>query len=171
MAAMSATPDDTAPDSPTPTTRDAAEVGCPCGGPHFALCCGPIHAGAPAPTAEALMRSRYTAYTLGNGGYVAETQAKTIDAEEAGAFGLSVRWLGLHIFERVAGGPDDATGVVAFVARYAGTAGERALVEVSHFDRVDGRWRYLRGDAPRLGPASRCPCGRGARYGRCCGRR
>ena len=38
---------------------------CPCGsGTAYGACCGPLHDGAPAPTAEALMRSRYTAYAL-----------------------------------------------------------------------------------------------------------
>jgi SEC-C motif domain protein len=41
-------------------------VSCPCGaGPSYDRCCGPLHDGAPAPTAEALMRSRYSAFAVG----------------------------------------------------------------------------------------------------------
>ena len=47
---------------------------CPCGGPNLSTCCGPYIAGAAIPdTAEALMRSRYTAYTQRNEAYLRAT--------------------------------------------------------------------------------------------------
>lgn len=128
------------------------------------------------------MRSRYSAFARGEGEYLVATQAEPADAAALAAFGLGVRWLGLHVFERTQGAADDRVGTVAFVARFEQDGVQRALVERSTFDRVEGpphgadaghpagRWRYLRGGPPRLGPTSRCPCGRGRPYGRCCGR-
>ena len=47
---------------------------CPCGGGIFAACCGPFISGSrPAPTAEALMRSRYSAYVTGAADYLLAT--------------------------------------------------------------------------------------------------
>ncbi|BBD09151.1 SEC-C motif domain-containing protein [Desulfovibrio ferrophilus] len=44
---------------------------CPCGsGKEYTACCEPIINGTPAPTAEALMRSRYSAYVVGNIDYI-----------------------------------------------------------------------------------------------------
>ena len=49
-------------------------LACPCGsGDDYAACCGRLHAGAPAPTAEALMRARYSAFAVGNLGYLLGT--------------------------------------------------------------------------------------------------
>lgn len=72
---------------------------CPCGNPGFAQCCGPLLAGEmPAPTAERLMRSRYSAYSMGNEAYLQATwhsstrPAKNIiDQEE------KLQWLGLEV--------------------------------------------------------------------------
>ncbi len=142
------TPDDpardgTAPEFPTfaPTDR------CPCGlGEEFAACCHRLLAGAPAPSAEALMRSRYTAFVVGDGHYVLatwhpQTRPARLSLDPAD------RWLGLHILERSGGGPFDTEGTVEFVARFEDADGTRGrLHERSRFVRIDGRWCYLAGD-------------------------
>ena len=91
------------------------------------------------------MRSRYTAYVLGDEAYLLatwhpETRPRSLDlAAEAGP-----RWLGLTVKRHVATGPDRAE--VEFVARYrAGGRGHR-MHESSRFVREHGRWYYLDGD-------------------------
>jgi SEC-C motif-containing protein len=116
---------------------------CPCGsGLSFAACCGPFLAGEkPAPTALALMRSRYSAYCLGNAVYLLNTwqpRPKQLDLDP------EVRWLGLKILGYTAGGEGDDQGTVHFQARYK-IGGHRAerMEENSRFQRIGGRWYYL----------------------------
>ena len=123
---------------------------CPCTpSATYATCCQPLHEGAPAPTAEALMRSRYSAYVLGLRDYLAATWHP---ATRPDPFELDdtpgLRWLGLDVKRHVDGG--DGTAVVEFIARYkAGGAPAVRLHEVSRFERVDGRWLYVDGEFPR----------------------
>lgn len=115
---------------------------CPCGtGSELDACCGPFLRGdADPPTAEWLMRSRYTAHVLGDVTYVMRTwhpstRPAIADDDE------STTWLGLEVLDVVKGGMLDAEGEVEFVARHdAGTLHER-----SRFVRMDGRWSYLDG--------------------------
>jgi SEC-C motif-containing protein len=121
---------------------------CPCGaGAAYAACCGRWHAGAlhlQAPTAEALMRSRYSAYVLGLTDYLHDTwhprtHPTHIDPEPPG-----LRWLGLQV-KRAGGTGDHAT--VEFVARSKLGGRAQRLHETSRFERLDGRWFYVDGDA------------------------
>jgi len=120
---------------------------CPCGsGRPFATCCEPYldHTEHP-PTAEALMRSRYTAYTLERLDYVRATwHPETCPSVLQPAPGL--RWLGLQIRRVVAGGEHDVTGIVEFVARSKLGGRAERLHETSTFERVEGRWRYCHGE-------------------------
>lgn len=116
---------------------------CPCSPDRkYAACCAPLHAGAPAPDAAALMRSRYSAYALGRHDYVLDTwHAST----RPGAFepDAAVRWLGLEVREHVV---DGDTAVVEFIARWrAGGASAQRLHERSRFVRDGGRWFYVDG--------------------------
>lgn len=124
------------------------DPGCPCGsGLDYAACCGPRHAGiSPAATAEALMRSRYSAFARGDADYLlrswhASTRPATLDLADD-----PTRWLGLKILAHSGGGADDREGTVEFTARYkvGGKAGR--LHEASRFVREEGRWVYLDGD-------------------------
>lgn len=122
---------------------------CPCGsGATLAECCGPLLDGRrPASTAQALMRSRYTAYALGDDAYLRYSwHPGTCPADAAGEPGL--RWLGLKILAVDAGGEEDASGRVEFVARYKRAGRAHRLHELSEFSRCDGRWVYLRGRPP-----------------------
>ena len=120
---------------------------CPCHPARsYADCCGPLHAGAIAATAAALMRSRYSAYVLGLSDYLLATwHPRTRPAElelDAGT-----RWLGLEVKRHAADGTDSAS--VEFVARYRiGGAPVVRLHEISRFQREDGRWYYLDGTFP-----------------------
>jgi SEC-C motif-containing protein len=120
---------------------------CPCGlGRPYAACCGPLHAGAIAESAEALMRSRYSAYVLGDIDYLlaswhADTRPDRLDLGDAAA----TRWLGLEVRRHAMTGAD--TAIVEFVARYkSGGAPAVRLHELSRFVREDGRWFYVDGD-------------------------
>lgn len=119
---------------------------CPCGsGAAFAACCGRLHRGEPAPDAEALMRSRYAAYVLGDEAYLlaswhAATRPRSLDL----ATGPALRWLGLEVRRHVPTGEDAAT--VEFVARFRAGGRAHRLHETSRFVREDGRWYYVDGE-------------------------
>lgn len=102
--------------------------------------------GAGAPDAESLMRSRYTAFALGDAGYLLatwhpDTRPDTLSLDPA------QQWLGLQVKAHL---PLDATHAeVAFVARSRDVTGRASrLVEHSRFVREGGRWYYVDG---RLG--------------------
>ena len=116
---------------------------CPCGsGESYEDCCGPIVRNErPADTAEELMRSRYTAYVLGDVDHLFRTWHPAERPDDLSGL-PQVDWRGLEILEVVDGGPADDTGVVEFRALHAG--GE--LRERSRFVRRAGRWVYLDGD-------------------------
>lgn len=126
-------------------TGFAALRECPCGsGTAYASCCGPVHDGRPAQTAEALMRSRYSAYALGLLDHVFRTwHPRTRPAEVAPSPGVT--WTGLEVLRTVDGGPDDDTGVVEFRARFTTPQGPGELHETSRFARRAGRWVYVDG--------------------------
>ena len=120
---------------------------CPCGsGDPYDACCGPIHAGAAATTAVALMRSRFSAFALGHASYLlASWHPSTRPAELA--VDHDVIWRRLQVVDVVRGGPGDADGVVEFRASYRGPDGAGLLHERSRFTRDGGRWVYLDGTA------------------------
>lgn len=131
-------------------SREATASSCPCGsGRDYAACCGPLHAGGIADTAEALMRSRYSAYAMRLADYLLATwDPSTRPAQlEFGADDAATRWLGLKIVEHRMTGED--TAIVEFVARYKVGGGSAArLHERSRFRRIEGRWYYLDGEFP-----------------------
>jgi len=141
---------------------------CPCGsGQAFAACCGPLHEGAPAATAEALMRSRYTAYVRGDAEYLRATWQAEACPEDLNPGGTA--WLGLSILRCTGGGAQDE-GTVEFEAAFRDGGRVKALHETSRFVRRDGRWLYVDGE-PRLRDVGRnapCPCGSGRKLKRCC---
>jgi SEC-C motif-containing protein len=118
---------------------------CPCGsGRTLADCCGRYHAGEPAPDAERLMRSRYSAYVLGLEDYLRatwhpSTRPATLDLDVP----PRPQWLGLTVKAHV---PLDAThATVEFVARYKLNGRAFKIHETSRFEQVGGRWLYVDG--------------------------
>ncbi|SFS03589.1 SEC-C motif-containing protein [Microbacterium sp. cf046] len=132
-----------------PRRLDASAV-CPCdSGLPFGECCGPVLDGDPAPTAERLMRSRYTAFFLGDAQHLLRTwhpatRPDTIDLHD------DVRWTGLAIEQVGAGGTEDTSGVVVFTASWeqgrGASATGGALHERSRFVRRGARWSYVDGE-------------------------
>ncbi|MBE0489990.1 MAG: YchJ family protein [Halomonas sp.] len=144
--------------------------GCPCGsGQSLAQCCGRFHAGEPAPTPEALMRSRYSAFALDLTGYLLESwHASTRPAELAPD--PTTRWLRLEVLES---GEEGDSGQVHFRATFREGRRFAVLEEASRFLREAGRWYYLDG-SPRVtrlkpGRNEACPCGSGRKFKACCG--
>lgn len=123
----------------------SCDVPCPCGRAlAYARCCGPLHDGAPAATAEDLMRSRYSAYVLDRRAYLldswhASTRPAALPDPEPG-----LRWLGLEVKRHTQHDADHAT--VEFVARSKLGGRAHRLHESSRFVREGGRWLYVDGD-------------------------
>jgi SEC-C motif-containing protein len=113
-------------------------------------CCGPVLRGARrAPTAEALMRSRYTAFALRDLEHLLRSwHPSTAPARDELAASLAeeVRWLRLEIHGTQAGGPFDDAGVVEFSAISKSPHGRSVQRERSRFVREDGAWLYLDGE-------------------------
>lgn len=128
---------------PTMPPKKTSAAPCPCGEPKgYAECCGIYHAGTPAPTAEALMRSRYSAYALGLEAYILATWHTSTRPPDARPE-QGIRWLGLSIKRHEATG--DGRALVEFVARYKIGGRAQRLHEISRFVRDDGRWYYVDG--------------------------
>lgn len=116
---------------------------CPCGlGDDYESCCGRLHVGASAPTAESLMRSRYSAFAVNDAGYLLRTwhpsrrpPALSLDPE--------LRWTRLAVLDTHDGGLFDITGTVQFRAVYLQHGQRSVLAETSKFVRHDGQWTYL----------------------------
>lgn len=125
---------------------DAAAAACPCGNGPYASCCGRFHRGEAVPaTAEALMRSRYSAYVRGLADYLRQTwhpDTRPAELSLQDASGQRTQWLGLTVHEHTVTGADSAE--VRFTARYRVGGGSAVkMTEHSRFRQIDGRWYYL----------------------------
>jgi len=146
---------------------------CPCGSDRpYPSCCGHyIEHGIPAATAEKLMRSRYSAYTLSNSPYLlnswhATTRPTTLDLSQT----PQPEWLGLKICHTEAGNTADHNGTVEFIARYRENSATEVIHEISRFVKEDGHWFYLNGTLSQPTQNGPCPCGSGKKFKRCCGK-
>src|SRR5699024_2401848 len=102
-------------------------------------------ASTPAPTAEALMRSRYSAFAVGDVAHLVRTwhpSTRPADLE----LDDELAWVRLAVLDTVAGGADDVRGEVEFVAVHRGPDGRGRLHERSRFVREGGAWFYVDGD-------------------------
>ena len=159
---------------------------CHCGsGKAYEACCQPYITGAaPAPTAEALMRSRYSAYAAGAIDYLGETlhpeHKADWDRDATARWAGSSEWMSLEIRATEAGGENDDEGVVEFIATFREGDQLKAHAERSNFAKVDGRWYYVdgvtpkpatqRNEGPKVGRNDPCPCGSGKKFKKCCGK-
>ena len=119
---------------------------CPCGtGLSYVECCGRLHGGtATAATAEQLMRSRYSAFAVGDPAYLLATW-HTSTRPASLELDPTVRWTGLDVLATTDGGLLAGEGTVEFSAWYRHEGGTGSQHEVSRFVREDGRWTYLDG--------------------------
>ena len=158
---------------------------CPCGaGSALEKCCQPyLSSKVKAPTAEALMRSRYTAFTEANTEYLRKTHhPKTrseLDIKETESWARKADWFGLEIIKLNGGGETDSQGTVEFKATYQ--LGDKKCVwhEISSFEKRHDSWFYREGrmpdiqqyrrSDPKIGRNDPCHCGSGKKYKKCCG--
>jgi SEC-C motif-containing protein len=129
----------------------SAGATCPCESGHaYGVCCGQWHVGLAkgvhAPTPEALMRARYSAYVLGLLGYLLATWHPSTAPGDLELPPL--KWLGLEVRHAQATGE---AGVVEFVARCRDGGRGVRLHEISRFVREEGRWLYIDGEQQDLG--------------------
>jgi SEC-C motif-containing protein len=158
---------------------------CPCGsGREYGECCEPYISGLRnAPTAEALMRSRYSAYVEHEIDYIvktcAEDEQERIDIEQTKSWSERSKWLGLKITATEKGGPVDNEGTVEFEASYEMDGLRDIHHERARFKKQNGVWLYSEGrvapktvvrSGPKVGRNEPCPCGSGKKYKHCCGR-
>ncbi|HBO99364.1 MAG TPA: hypothetical protein DD637_05970 [Verrucomicrobia bacterium] len=159
---------------------------CPCkSGKTYGECCGPILEGAAkAPTAEALMRARYSAYATEQVDFLYASEVPAVqaefDADTSRAWSRAADWLGLEVVHTEKGGPDDTTGVVEFRAVYSSQGEVRDHHERATFVKDAEGWKFQDGEmvaekpvtreAPKVGRNDPCPCGSGKKYKKCCGR-
>jgi SEC-C motif domain protein len=123
----------------------APDTPCPCGTAlAYAACCGRWHAGTPAPDAEALMRSRYSAFVLGLTGYLLATWHPSTRPAAIAPNEPGLQWLGLQV--RRHRPIDERHAEVEFVARSKLAGRAHRLHELSRFVKEDGRWYYVDGD-------------------------
>ncbi len=121
---------------------------CPCGSSNsYKHCCQPyVEQINDAPTAETLMRSRYSAFVLLDEDYLRyswhpDTCPKNIHLH------IETNWLGLSIKNTEDGQPGDKNGRVEFIARYKIDGKATRLHENSRFTRFNNRWVYLDADS------------------------
>ena len=147
---------------------------CPCGsGLDYEACCGALHRGVrKAETPLELMKSRYSAYAVGNGRYLVDTAVPENRFEEDVALieehAAHTEWLKLEIVDSAEEGDE---GRVEFKAFYRENGAVRLLHEKSRFVRTDGAWYYADGTLyeTKIGRNDPCPCGSGKKFKKCCG--
>ena len=157
---------------------------CPCAsGNEYGECCEPYLLGrVKAPTAEALMRSRYSAYALGAIDYLYQTSSarvrKEFDAESSRKWSESAEWTGIEILSTSGDAADDKA-VIEFVAHYKVEKTDYNHHERAEFARVKDEWVFMDGkiigheperrETPKIGRNDPCSCGSGKKYKKCCG--
>lgn len=156
---------------------------CPCNSDRpYAECCEPLLSGDRiASTAEALMRSRYTAYVVRDIAYLLRSWHPATRPEKIDPATIS-EWCGLHIVYTEKGMETDSEGVVEFQATPLSQKNGWRLHEVSHFVKEGGPWLYVDGiikndslsverKIPKVGRNDPCSCGSGKKFKKCCGLR
>ncbi|MCX5394242.1 YchJ family protein [Streptomyces sp. NBC_00094] len=134
--------------SPAAAPVVTADSPCPCGlAASYGVCCGRFHSGTAgtAPTAELLMRSRYSAFVVRDEAYLLHTWAPETRPGEVD-FDPALRWTGLEIQGTTDGTAFHQHGTVTFTASYVHEGEPGAMSERSRFARHEGAWVYVDGD-------------------------
>ncbi|MFC5835030.1 YchJ family protein [Nonomuraea insulae] len=116
---------------------------CLCGLPaSYQDCCGRLHRGdAAAATAEQLMRSRFTAFGVGDEAYLLRTWHPSTRPPRVG-LDKRVKWVRLEVLESTGGSVVHTEGTVRFRAHYLDRGRPGEMEENSRFARHEGRWVY-----------------------------
>ncbi len=159
---------------------------CPCNSEKpYDECCGPYISGdALPPTALALMRARYTAFTTADIDYIEKTRhpqsEHEFDRAATASWAKDSKWLGFELIGTEAGEASDEGGSVEFIARYTVEGKKQEHHEKALFQKLDGKWYFMDGDFvkgetyrrenPKVGRNDPCPCGSGKKFKKCCAR-
>ncbi|MDX2186155.1 MAG: YchJ family metal-binding protein [Opitutaceae bacterium] len=156
---------------------------CSCGsGQNFEVCCEPvITRKIKAPTAERVMRSRFTAHILNDEAWLHHSYLITSKKPfRPSKDSQTLGWTRLEVHSHEPGATDDQA-FVEFSAYYVegdGDTTEYVLQERSEFRRIDGEWFYSKlvrsgpppkkATGPKVGRNDPCPCGSGRKFKACC---
>lgn len=151
-----------------------------CSGKLFANCCEPyLLNNKQAPDAQALMRSRFSAYCTSNYDYILATygaeQRKKLTCEALKGSAGESRWLALDVIDFNA--ISNQTANVEFIATYADSGNLYRMHELSNFELQDGTWRYTTGQMKehtgklKMGRNDPCFCKSGKKFKQCCMRK
>jgi SEC-C motif-containing protein len=159
---------------------------CPCtSGKPFSSCCRPYLKGEKkAPTAEVLMRSRYSAFANHAVEYIRDTidpdHRSDFDEKSIRKWSEGSEWPRLEIIKCEKGGDGDTEGTVEFVAHYLTDNKPLKYHEIARFKKRGDQWYYIDGTMvgekpfvrtePKTGRNDPCPCGSGKKYKKCCGK-
>ena len=160
---------------------------CPCcSGKPYTECCEPYHQGdARPPTAEALMRARYSAFAKTLVGYIVRTvhpkSRKEVDEADVKNWSERSEWLNMEVVATDKGGPEDSEGTVEFIAKYKDAGKLQVYHEIGTFTRENDEWFFVDGERPKQKPVTReapkigrndpCSCGSGKKYKKCCAKK
>lgn len=158
---------------------------CLCGSDKsFEKCCEPFIDGkADAPTAEALMRARYSAFVCNDIDFIMSTHhpdtIHEVSRDELDAWSEQSDWEGLSILATEDGTEKDEKGRVEFVALYETNGKAQKHHELSDFEKIDGKWFFKDGhmvnttfkrQTAKVGRNDPCPCNSGKKFKKCCGK-
>tara|TARA_R110001592_G_scaffold237306_8_gene496280 strand:- start:31732 stop:32130 length:399 start_codon:yes stop_codon:yes gene_type:complete len=126
------------------------DIQCPCGSSeNYSKCCQKAHINQlEAKTAEALMRSRYSAFALGLGDYLQQSHySKTRPSKQQGIeteqWSKLVSWIKLDVQKSIGGKLNDDEGTVQFCAYFLESGQVNTIVENSFFKKENGLWYYV----------------------------
>lgn len=161
----------------------SATTDCPCGTKKpFSACCEPYISGkSSAPTAEALMRARYSSYATGRIDFIEKSHAPEsradFDRKASEKWAKESQWRGLHIVATKGGGAGDATGIVSFIAGFAQGGQDYEHHEIATFRKEGATWFFVDGKSPKaetvvnsgpdVGRNDPCHCGSGKKFKKC----
>jgi len=158
---------------------------CPCGSQAtYATCCEPYITGAaPAPTAEKLMRARYSAYAKTAVDFIlsstVEEKRKECDEKAIKSWSQLSTWHKLEIVSTDKGTSSDSEGTVEFIAHFTEGGIKKNYHEKGIFKKIGDHWFYVDGEIQKQQPFTRseekvsrnapCSCGSGKKFKKCCG--
>ncbi len=157
-------------------SAESASMACPCGSEKsYENCCQPYLQGELyPPTPQALMRSRYTAYTRADIEYIQRTMRgpalQGFNAESAGQWARQIQWLNLKIVDAPAVNDQTVRGYIEFMAFFSENGCRQVIHERSEFQKLEGRWYYFQGRTPKINRNDSCPCGSLKKFKYCCQR-
>jgi SEC-C motif-containing protein len=164
----------------------SATTDCPCQSKKpFSACCEPYITGkASAPTAEALMRARYTSYATGKIDFIEKTHAPEsradFDRKASEKWAKDSTWRGLAVVATKDGGPNDKTGIVSFIAGFSQGDKDYEHHEIATFRKEGANWLFVDGKSPKpethvntgpdIGRNDPCHCGSNKKFKKCHGK-